>query len=188
MDHFIHKPHMIWAWVIFIGFVFMMLALDLGVFHRKSHVVGFKESLGWSAIWITIGLSFSVIVYFAYDRHWFDLGYSVDAVDKAKVGGNQISNGLRGGEITERGQYFRHRHGFQLFGSACPLSTPSFVLGHHRRTRDAGSHDRTRRGIGAEFPCDPVFLRSIPYFHRNQNVGHGGKGRASGKQSGGPMD
>lgn len=83
MDHFIHKPHMIWAWVIFIGFVFMMLALDLGVFHRKSHVVGFKESLGWSAIWITIGLSFSVIVYFAYDRHWFDLGYSVDAVDKA---------------------------------------------------------------------------------------------------------
>jgi tellurite resistance protein TerC len=58
-----------------------MLALDLGVFHRKSHVVGFKESLTWSAVWITLGLSFSILVYFAYERHWFDLGMSVDAVD-----------------------------------------------------------------------------------------------------------
>lgn len=73
---------MIWAWLIFIGFVFAMLALDLGVFHRKSHVIGFKESLTWSAVWITLGLSFSILVYFAYDRHWFDLGNSVDAVDK----------------------------------------------------------------------------------------------------------
>ena len=73
---------MIWAWVIFIGFVLAMLALDLGVFHRKSHVVGFKESLGWSAVWITLGLSFSVLVYVAYEHHWFELGNTVDAVDK----------------------------------------------------------------------------------------------------------
>jgi tellurite resistance protein TerC len=73
---------MIWAWLIFIGFVFVMLALDLGVFHRKSHVVRFKEALAWSGVWITLGLSFSVLVYFAYERHWFDLGLSVDAVDK----------------------------------------------------------------------------------------------------------
>lgn len=45
---------MVWAWVIFIGFVFAMLALDLGVFHRKSHVVGFKESLAWSGVWISL--------------------------------------------------------------------------------------------------------------------------------------
>ena len=73
---------MIWAWIIFIGFVFVMLALDLGVFHRKSHVVGFKESLAWSGVWISLGLAFSSLVYFAYDLHWFDLGNSVDAVDK----------------------------------------------------------------------------------------------------------
>ena len=71
---------MIWAWIIFIGFVFVMLALDLGVFHRKSHVVGFKESLAWSGVWISLGLAFSSLVYFAYDLHWFDLGNSVDAV------------------------------------------------------------------------------------------------------------
>ncbi len=73
---------MAWAWVIFIGFVFIMLALDLGVFHRKSHIVGFKESLTWSAVWITLGLSFSILVYYAYELHWFELGLSVDAVDQ----------------------------------------------------------------------------------------------------------
>jgi tellurite resistance protein TerC len=78
----LQKPRMIWAWFIFIGFVFAMLALDLGVFHRKSHIVGFKESMIWSAVWISFGLSFSVLVYFAYELHWFDLGNSIDAVDK----------------------------------------------------------------------------------------------------------
>jgi hypothetical protein len=73
---------MIWAWVIFIGFVLLMLALDLGVFHRKSHVVGFKESLTWSGVWISLGLAFSILVYYAYEGHWFGLGNSVDAVDK----------------------------------------------------------------------------------------------------------
>lgn len=33
-----------------------MLALDLGVFHRKAHVVGFKEALGWSAVWVALAL------------------------------------------------------------------------------------------------------------------------------------
>ncbi len=78
----LHTSGMIWAWVIFIAFVLAMLALDLGVFHRKSHVIGFKEALGWSGVWITLGLLFSILVYHAYDGHWFGLGNSVDAVDK----------------------------------------------------------------------------------------------------------
>lgn len=71
----------VWAWLIFLAFVLAMLALDLGVFHRHSHVVGFKEAMGWSAMWITLGLSFSVLVYYAYELHWFRLGLAVDAVD-----------------------------------------------------------------------------------------------------------
>src|SRR5262245_18822574 len=43
-----------------------MLAVDLGVFHRKSHVVGPKEALGWSAVWVGLALLFNVGVYF-----WF---------------------------------------------------------------------------------------------------------------------
>ncbi len=45
-----------------------MLALDLGVFHRKAHVVTVKEALAWSAVWATLGLTFSVFVYFGYEN------------------------------------------------------------------------------------------------------------------------
>src|SRR5512139_3927663 len=72
---------MVWIWLGFIVFVLLMLALDLGVFHRKAHVVSMKEALTWSAVWITLGLSFSVFVYFGYERHWLGLGSAVDAVD-----------------------------------------------------------------------------------------------------------
>ena len=42
----------IWLWVIFNLFVVGMLALDLGVFHRKSHAVSGREALIWSIVWI----------------------------------------------------------------------------------------------------------------------------------------
>ena len=41
-------------WVLFNVFVLAMLALDLGVFHRKKHVVGFREAMGWTVVWITL--------------------------------------------------------------------------------------------------------------------------------------
>lgn len=65
---------MLVPWVIFIVFVLLMLALDLGVFHRKSHSVKVKEALIWSGVWISLGLAFSALVYQAYNHHWFDLG------------------------------------------------------------------------------------------------------------------
>lgn len=97
-----HLPRMIWAWLIFIGFVFLMLALDLGVFHRKSHVVGFKESLTWSAVWITLGLSFSVLVYFAYENHWFGLGFARDAVDGVINNGRLAATKYLTGYVVEK--------------------------------------------------------------------------------------
>ena len=72
---------MIWVWAGFVSFVVAMLALDLGVFHKKAHAVGLREAMGWSAFWISLGLSFSVFVYFAYQHHWFGLGHAVDPVD-----------------------------------------------------------------------------------------------------------
>ncbi len=50
-------------WAAFIGFVLLMLALDLGVFHRKSHVIGFKEAAVWSAIWVALSLIFAGYVF-----------------------------------------------------------------------------------------------------------------------------
>jgi tellurite resistance protein TerC len=58
----------IWLWVGFNLFVFAMLALDLGVFHRKSHAVSGKEALVWSVVWITLSLVFNAVIYFYWDR------------------------------------------------------------------------------------------------------------------------
>ena len=49
----------IWLWVGFNVFVLAMLALDLGVFHRKAHVVSFKESIAWTVVWVTLALLFN---------------------------------------------------------------------------------------------------------------------------------
>ena len=49
-------------WGSFVAFVLAMLALDLGVFHRKAHVVGFREALSWSVVWIALALLFGVFV------------------------------------------------------------------------------------------------------------------------------
>lgn len=74
-------PASTWAWVIFIGLVLGMLAVDLLVFHRDAHAVGMREALGWSVVWISFGLAFAVPLFFAYERHWFGLGMAVDPVD-----------------------------------------------------------------------------------------------------------
>ncbi|MBI4596030.1 MAG: TerC family protein [Candidatus Tectomicrobia bacterium] len=51
-------------WVGFNIFVLAMLALDLGVFHRKSHAVKIKEALVWSGVWIILALLFNIGIYF----------------------------------------------------------------------------------------------------------------------------
>ena len=58
----------IWLWIGFNLFVLAMLALDLGVFHRKAHAVSGKEALTWSLVWISLALTFNAIIYFAWDR------------------------------------------------------------------------------------------------------------------------
>lgn len=50
-------------WVGFTVFVLGMLALDLGVFHRKAHEVSVREALGWTAVWISLALVFNLGVY-----------------------------------------------------------------------------------------------------------------------------
>jgi tellurite resistance protein TerC len=49
----------IWFWIGFIAFVLAMLALDLGVFHRKAHVVRPKEAGAWVAVWVSLALLFA---------------------------------------------------------------------------------------------------------------------------------
>lgn len=51
-------------WVLFLVFVLIMLFIDLGVFHKTSHVVKVKEALIWSAVWIGLALLFNTGIYF----------------------------------------------------------------------------------------------------------------------------
>ena len=52
-----------WFYAAFLLFVFLMLALDLGVFNRKAHVVSFKEATVWSIVWVVLALVFNFIFY-----------------------------------------------------------------------------------------------------------------------------
>jgi tellurite resistance protein TerC len=49
-----------WHWIAFIFCVIIFLALDLGVFHRKAHVVRFREALLWTSIWFCLAMLFAV--------------------------------------------------------------------------------------------------------------------------------
>ncbi|MDO8519897.1 MAG: hypothetical protein Q7T11_07030, partial [Deltaproteobacteria bacterium] len=51
-------------WILFLTFVSIMLALDLGVFHRKAHVVRPREALIWTGVWVSLALIFCVGIYF----------------------------------------------------------------------------------------------------------------------------
>ena len=49
----------LWPWIGFNAFVLVMLALDLGVFHRKAHIVSIREAIGWTVIWVSLAMVFN---------------------------------------------------------------------------------------------------------------------------------
>jgi tellurite resistance protein TerC len=55
-------------WILFNLFVVAMLLLDLGVFHRRAHIVKFREALIWSVVWIVLALVFAVVIFFWHGR------------------------------------------------------------------------------------------------------------------------
>jgi tellurite resistance protein TerC len=89
-------------WAGFLLFVLLLLALDLGVLHRKAHVVSIKEALRMSAFWIALGVSFSVFVYFGYENHWLGLGNTLDAVDGTINDGQSATIKYLTGYVVEK--------------------------------------------------------------------------------------
>lgn len=53
----------LWAWIGFHAIVFLVLALDLGVFHRRSHKVSIREAGLWTLVWVTLSLIFNGIIW-----------------------------------------------------------------------------------------------------------------------------
>ncbi len=58
----------IYFWIGFHIFVFLMLALDLGVFHKHTHKVPVKEAVIWSGVWITLALLFDLFIFFEFGK------------------------------------------------------------------------------------------------------------------------
>lgn len=68
-------------WTSFNLFVLGMLALDLGVFHKKSHEIGVKEALTWTGVWISLSMLFNLFIYFYFDADkafQFFTGYIIE--------------------------------------------------------------------------------------------------------------
>jgi tellurite resistance protein TerC len=73
--------HTLLLWGGFTMFIVAMLALDIGLFHRKPHVIGMREALSWTAVWIALALAFNVGVWFWFGSRTaleFFTGYLVE--------------------------------------------------------------------------------------------------------------
>ncbi len=60
-----------WIWTSFIVMVTLFIAIDLGAMNRKAHVIGMREAVGWTSMWVSLALLFNVFVYFLYDGNLF---------------------------------------------------------------------------------------------------------------------
>ncbi|MFA5011215.1 MAG: TerC family protein [Ignavibacteria bacterium] len=58
----------LWHWAAFVAFLILMLALDLGIFNKKQHVISVKEALITSAIWIALSLAFNAVVFYLWNH------------------------------------------------------------------------------------------------------------------------
>jgi len=84
----------IWLWIGFNLFVLGMLALDLGVFHRKSHEVSTKEALIWSIVWISLSLLFNAVIYIFWDKMMPNSTYTNSEAGLAFLTGYLIEKAL----------------------------------------------------------------------------------------------
>ncbi len=84
----------LWVWGAFMGFVLLMLALDLGVFHRHAHKIEMKEALTWSGIWIGLALAFNAILFLLWDKIQPGTKYTNEEAGFAFLAGYLIEKAL----------------------------------------------------------------------------------------------
>src|SRR5690606_27439467 len=56
------------VWVLFVAFIILFLALDLGVFNRTPHVIKTKEAAIWTSVWVSLALGFSGVIYWLFSN------------------------------------------------------------------------------------------------------------------------
>lgn len=88
----------LYLWLGFLILVFILLALDLGVFHKKDEAISTKAALLWTGFWILLSLVFNVFIYFAYEYHWLGIGLHIGH----NVGGSEAALKYFTGYIIEK--------------------------------------------------------------------------------------
>ena len=58
------------VWILFFVMVFVILALDLGIFNKTPHIISTKEASKWTAIWVSLSLAFSGVIYWLYGTNY----------------------------------------------------------------------------------------------------------------------
>src|SRR5262245_35248222 len=89
--------------IYFIGFIVFiagLLALDLGVFHRRDQTMSTKSALLWTFFWIAISLIFNALVYVFYEHHWLGIGLGSNA--EAEMTGIQAAVAFFTAYIVEK--------------------------------------------------------------------------------------
>jgi tellurite resistance protein TerC len=88
----------IWLWLGFVLLILGLLALDLGVFHRRPHVIHLREAFQWTGVWVALAMAFNVLVHFMYQHHWLGIGQ----VFGHEVGGHQAALDFFTGYVIEK--------------------------------------------------------------------------------------
>jgi tellurite resistance protein TerC len=66
------KQYIMIVWIVFLAFIFLFLALDLGVFNKNPHIISSKEAGIWTGVWVTLSFAFSGIVNWLYSNQFVD--------------------------------------------------------------------------------------------------------------------
>ena len=82
-----------WFYAVFTAFVLVLLAVDLGVFHRKDHEITIREAAKFSAIWISMAMLFNVLLYY-YAQSAFSQDPRLLALTRRRRRGKWPSNFL----------------------------------------------------------------------------------------------
>jgi tellurite resistance protein TerC len=175
-----------WFYAAFLAFVLMMLALDLGVFHRSAHEVSIKEATAWSVVWVTLALLFNVGLYY-YAAWKFPQDERLMAIPGLDPDAAATAVGLEylTGYVVEKAlsvdNIFVFVMVFAYFAVPKIYQHRVLVLRHFGRAHFPG--DFHRRG----FVSDAVSLghlrfRRVPYHHRNQDDARAGQGNRPGEE------
>lgn len=84
-------------WIAFLVFIVSMVALDLGVFHRKDTVITTRSALSWSAVWIAMAMAFNIVVFFLYENNYSWASLATETLD-----GRQAASQFLIGYVLEK--------------------------------------------------------------------------------------